>query len=134
MNKRALLISLLFVVPYASAMDVGPSKKKALKKVSFKLEPEIRTFKKDPLETTNPAHIVDEKTKPNSKPSFRTRLGEGTLGIAMLWAGPYAIATAIKNPGNNLFFNIVSGGAFITGLAVTLAGFKKLESALFPKN
>lgn len=129
MNKALLLISLSLIAPHCYAMDRAPEKKEK-KKVHFNLQPQVQTYKKEKQDAVK----QEQPQAENSKTTVRARIGDAVLGSAMLWAGPFAIAMAIKNHGNNnVFFNVVSGGALLSGLVVTLAGFKKIESALWPK-
>ncbi len=123
MNKSLLLIALILSVPncYAGGGE-NQSKQKTTKRVTFaQKEAEVRVF--------NP----NEPVVKNEKPSMKARIGNGILGIAMIWAGVYAIPTAIWFPGNNSFYRAASIGAFASGVIITLAGFKKIEHAICGK-
>lgn len=130
MYKLFLLLSFSLIAPVCQAMDLKSAlkKEKSAKTVSFAQEKEVRTFKKDSKVDT----FVEQKkvAMPVLKPSMQARIGNSLLGVAMIWAGIYAVPTAIRNPGENAFFRAVSIGAFVCGVAITLAGFKKIEGAV----
>lgn len=133
MNKILLCISLALIAPVCQAMNPGafkqPGRAKTAKNVDFEQNKEVRAFKKG-SETDK---FIDQKIVPlvAPKPSMQIRIGNSLLGLAMIWAGIYAIPTAIKNPGDNAFFRAISIGAFVSGVAITLVGFEKIKSAIW---
>lgn len=120
MNKALLFISLALTIPHCFAVgNEQMPRAKTTKRVTFAAnEAEVRLF--DPHEPVVQSH----------KPSIKSRIGNGILGIAMMWAGAYAIPTAIWFPGNNSFYRAASIGAFASGIIITVAGFKKIERAI----
>lgn len=97
--------------------------KPAAKKVRVAAEPQVRMFKKNESATN---HNSSQKIKP----SIKARIGDFLLGCAMMWAGPFAMSMAVQHPGKGVFFRAIAAGAVVSGLTVTLAGFKKIERAI----
>jgi hypothetical protein len=122
MKKLFLVLSLGLCAPVCEM-----AAKPAVKKVRFASEPQVQTFKpSEPVE-----NIVQSKVQIVArKKSMRSRIGNTLLGVAMIWAGPFAIGMATQHPGKNPFSNFLAAGAVVSGFAVTLAGFKKIEHAI----
>lgn len=122
MKKLFLILSLGLFAPVCQI-----AARPAAKKVRFASEPQVQTFK--PSEPA--AKVAQAKAQVAApKKSLRSRIGDGFLGLAMIWAGPFAIGMATQHPGSNKFSNVLAAGAVVSGFAVTLTGFKKIERAI----
>jgi hypothetical protein len=122
MKKLFLVLFLGLLAPICEI-----SARPTAKKVRFASEPQVQTFK--PSEPTE--KVAQSKVQTAApKKSIRSRIGNGLLGLAMIWAGPFAIGMAIQHQGKNTPFNILAAGAVASGFVVTLTGFKKIERAI----
>lgn len=122
MKKLFLVLSLGLFAPICEI-----SARPVAKKVRFASEPQVQTFKpSEPVEKV--AQAKAQVAAP--KKTIRSRIVDALLGVAMIWAGPFAIGMATQHPGSNKFSNFVAAGAILSGFAVTLTGFKKIENAI----
>lgn len=123
MKKLFLILSLGLLAPVCDVVA-----RPGAKKVRFASEPQVQAYKpSEPVDKT----VQTKEQVATPKLSMKARLKKALLGVTMIWAGPFAMGMAIKHQGDsNQFFKALAIGAMISGLSITLSGFKKIEHAI----